>query len=96
MEGHINTDKFKAQNERIALQQRELSTKKVELQSALETKKDTDIRKQAFRREVERFANLDIDDEQVLKQVLQRLFDKIEVFEGGRIKIHYNLLQPSI
>ncbi len=95
MEGHINTEQFKAQNERIALQQKELSNKKIELLSALETKRDTDITKQAFRKEVERFANLDIDDEQVLKQVLQRLISQIEVFEGGKIKIHYNLIQPS-
>ncbi|MED1825244.1 hypothetical protein, partial [Brevibacillus agri] len=40
------------------------------------------------------FINLDIEDEQVLKQVLQRLIHQIEVFEGGKIKIHYNLSQP--
>jgi site-specific DNA recombinase len=95
IEGHITIVQFKAQNERIAQQQQELSNKKAELQSAFETRKDTSEQLQVFRKEVERFTNLDIDDEQVLKQVLQRLISKIEVFEGEKIKIHYNL-SPSL
>lgn len=49
-----------------------------------------------FKRQVERFANLDIDDETVLKQVLQSLISQINVFEGGTIKIHYNTATPTI
>ncbi len=94
-EGHITIEQFKAQNERIAQQQKELATKRAELQSALATRKDTTEELQFFKKEVERFANLDIDNEQVLKQVLQRLINKIEVFEEGKIKIHYNL-SPSL
>lgn len=94
-EGAINTEQFKHQNERIAHQLQELANKKAEIQSALETRKDITEQLQAFKKEVERFANLDIDDEQVLKQVLQRLINKIEVYEGGKIKIHYNL-SPSL
>lgn len=95
IEGHITIEQFKAQNERIAQQQQELANKKNELQSALETRKDTTEQLQIFKYEVERFINLDIDDENVLKQVLQRLISKIEVFEGEKIKIHYNL-SPSL
>jgi site-specific DNA recombinase len=93
-EGHITIEQFKAQNERIAQQQKELAAKKAELQSALSTRKDTAEELPFFKKEVERFANLDIDDEQVLKQILQRLINKIEVYEEGKIKIHYNL-SPS-
>lgn len=49
-------------------------------------------RKEAFRKEVERFIDLEISDEQVLKQFLQRLIQTIEVFEDG--KINYNLSNP--
>jgi selenocysteine-specific translation elongation factor len=94
-EGAINTEQFKHQNERIAHQLQELANKKAEIQSGLETRKDITEQLQAFKKEVERFANLDIDDEQVLKQVLQRLINKIEVYEEGKIKIHYNL-SPSL
>ncbi|NGM83855.1 hypothetical protein G5B47_15665 [Paenibacillus sp. 7124] len=61
---------------------------------ALESKQNFDQQLHAFKKEVGRFITLDFDDEQVMKQVLQRLIHKIEVFEGERIKIHYNLSNP--
>ncbi|MFS0918552.1 recombinase family protein [Brevibacillus sp. 179-C 1.1 NHS] len=94
VEGAITTEQFKQQNERITQQQQDLANKKAELQSALEARKDLNEQLQAFRKEVERFIALDIDDEQVLKQVLRRLIHQIEVFEGGKIKIQYNLSNP--
>ncbi|KEF36932.1 site-specific recombinase, DNA invertase Pin [Schinkia azotoformans MEV2011] len=93
-DGAMTTEMFKQQSERISIQLQELANKKVDLQSALATKKDNSEQLQAFKKEVERFSNLDIEDENVLKQVLQRLINKIEVFEEGKIKIHYNL-SPS-
>lgn len=62
--------------------------------STLEERNDTPEQLQVFKKEIERFVNLDIDDMNVLKQILQRLISKIEVFEGERIKIHNNL-SPS-
>jgi len=94
IEGHITIEQFKTQNDRIAQQQQDLSNKKAEIQSKLETKKDTSEQLQAFKHEVERFLDLDIDDEKVLRQILQRLISKIDVFEEGTIKIHYNLSSP--
>ncbi|MBD8027604.1 hypothetical protein H9636_13175 [Ureibacillus sp. Re31] len=94
-EWHITIEQFKAQNEQIAQQQKELAVKKFELLSALSTRKDTTEELQFFKKEVEHFANLDIDDKQVLKQVLQRLINKIEVYEEGKVKIHHNL-SPSL
>ncbi|WP_309478858.1 hypothetical protein [Brevibacillus agri] len=94
VEGAITTEQFKQQNERITQQQQNLANKKAELQSSLEVRKDLNEQLQAFKKEVERFINLDIEDEQVLKQVLLRLIHQIEVFEGGKIKIHYNLSHP--
>jgi site-specific DNA recombinase len=94
VEGAITSEQFKHQNERISQQQQELANKKAELLSALEAKKNFSEQLQFFRKEVERFINLDIDDQQVLKQVLQRLIEKIEVFEDGKIKIYYNLSHP--
>lgn len=94
IEGNITTEQFKQQNERIALQQQEQANRKAELEKALEARKDLAQQQQAFRKEVERFIDLDIEDEQVLKQVLQRLIHKIEVFKGGKIKIRYNLSHP--
>lgn len=94
LEGAITTEQFKHQNERNALQQQELITKKAELIIVLEERNNLAERKEAFRKEVERFIDLDISDEQVLKQFLQRLIQTIEVFEDGKIKINYNLSNP--
>ncbi|MED1914450.1 hypothetical protein [Brevibacillus sp. DP1.3A] len=94
LEGAITTEQFKHQNERNAQQQQELITKKAELIIALEERNNLTGRKEAFRKEVERFTDLDINDEQVLKQVLQRLIQTIEVFEDGKIFISYRLSNP--
>ncbi|BDG33496.1 recombinase family protein [Parageobacillus thermoglucosidasius] len=94
IEGAITTEQFKKQNERIIQQQQELAAKKSELQSTLEQREQFDKKIQYFKKEIERFLNLDINDSQVLKQILQRLIEKIEVFEGGKIKIYYNLSLP--
>lgn len=91
----IDIVQFKAQNEHIQEEQTRLTQKKAEIESLLETKKDMDEQLHAFRKQIARFAKLDIDDEQVLKQVLQRLIQKIEVNEDGTIKaIHYNITRP--
>lgn len=94
VEGAITIDQFKYQNEHNALQQQELLNKKAELIMALEEGKNLAERKEAFRKEVERFIDLDISEEQVLKQFLQRLIQTIEVFEDGKIKINYNHSNP--
>jgi site-specific DNA recombinase len=94
IDGTITTEQFRQQNERIIQQQQELVTKKAKLQSALEQREDFNVKIQYFRKEVERFFNIDIDDPQVLKQIIQKLIEKIEVFEGGKIKIYYNLSLP--
>lgn len=87
---------FKAQNEHIQAEQGRLSQRKAEIESLLETKKDTEEQLRAFRKQISRFTELDIDDEQVLKQVLQKLIQKIEVNEDESIKaIHYNISRPQ-
>jgi site-specific DNA recombinase len=76
IEGAITTEQFKQQNERITQQQQDLANKKAELQSALEARNDINEQLQIFRKEVERFINLDIDDEQVLSRFYKGLSTK--------------------
>ncbi|WP_262495765.1 recombinase family protein [Paenibacillus sp. B2(2019)] len=92
----IDIEQFKLQNEYIQDEQTRLSKSKSEFEYILHAKKDTDHQVHAFKRQISRFAKLDIEDEQVLKQVLQRLIQKIEVNEDGTVKtIHYNIAQPQ-
>lgn len=90
-EGALTTEQFKQQNERIAHQLKELSNQKIEMTVMKESKKDTTEQLQAFKREIDGIAKLDIDDEKILKQILHRIISSIEIFEGEKIKIHYNL-----
>ncbi|WP_058302963.1 hypothetical protein [Gorillibacterium timonense] len=61
-----------------------------------ESKKDTDDHLRAFKRQIDKFARLDIEDDRVMKQLLQQLIHKLEVHMDGSIKIHYNITRPHI
>ncbi|BBH22545.1 hypothetical protein Back11_38900 [Paenibacillus baekrokdamisoli] len=87
---------FTVQNHRIHAEQEALAKRKVELDSILEAQKDTEEQFRAFQKQIALFAKLDIDDEQVLKQLLHQVIDKIKVHQDGTIKIHYNIAQPQV
>ncbi|WP_258961023.1 recombinase family protein [Paenibacillus aquistagni] len=92
----IDIVQFKSQNEHIQEEQARLTHKKAEIESLLVTKKDMDEQLHAFRKQIARFAKLDINDEQVFKQILHRLIQRIEVNEEGMINaIHYNITCPQ-
>ncbi|GAF15452.1 hypothetical protein JCM19046_4608 [Bacillus sp. JCM 19046] len=63
----------------------------MELVSQLEQKKNQEKNILAFKRIVDNFLNLDEKDQQDMKQILQRMIDKIKVSEEGEIDIHYNI-----
>ncbi|NOU94900.1 hypothetical protein GC093_16965 [Paenibacillus sp. LMG 31456] len=58
-------------------------------------RKDTEERFRAFKKQIALFAQLDIDDEQVLKQLLHQVIEKIEVHQDDSIKISYNIAHPQ-
>ena len=49
-----------------------------------------------FKQEVMKLADLDISDEQVLRGILERLVDRIEVARDGGITIYYNFKNPLL
>ncbi|NRF95398.1 hypothetical protein HQN89_31480 [Paenibacillus frigoriresistens] len=61
--------------------------RKVELELILETQKDTEEQFRAFQKQVALFAQLDIDDEHVLKQLFDQVIQKIKIHSDGSIKI---------
>jgi site-specific DNA recombinase len=92
----VTIEQFTAQNQRIQTEQQTLVIRKIELESILETQKDTEQLFRAFQKQITLFAQLDIDDEQVLKQLLHQVIHKIEIHQDGSIKIDYNLAQPQV
>ena len=87
----ITSEQFKEKNRLLSEQQFVLANRKMELQSQLDEKKDQDKNIQAFKKIINSVLSLDMKDQQDMKQILQRLIEKIEVFEEGKIVIHYNL-----
>ncbi|MFC0474991.1 zinc ribbon domain-containing protein [Robertmurraya beringensis] len=90
-EGIITKDQFKVKNQSISELQLALANRKMELESQLEQKKNQEKNILAFKRIVDNFLNLDEKDQLDMKQILQRMIDKIKVSEEGEIDIHYNL-----
>ncbi|MGE6896494.1 recombinase family protein [Priestia flexa] len=90
----IDIVQFKTQNEHIQAEQARMSQRKIELEAMLENQKDTEQQLRAFKKQIDRFAQLDINDEQIVKQVLHGLIHKIQVHEGGSLTIHYNIALP--
>lgn len=91
----LTLEQFNAQNQRNQAEQQTLAKRKAELESVLETQKDTEEQFRAFQKKIALFAQLDIEDEQVLKQLLHQVIEKIEVHQDGSIKIHYNIVHPQ-
>jgi site-specific DNA recombinase len=93
-EGDLTKDEWRTQNEFIREEVTQLSARKLELQSLIGKEKDMDSQINAFEKQVSKLIHLNIEDEKVLKQVIHKLIHKIEVFEGGKIKIHFNFINP--
>jgi DNA invertase Pin-like site-specific DNA recombinase len=93
-EGDLTKDEWRTQNELIREEVTQLSARKLELQSLIGKEKDMDSQIHAFEKQVSKLIHLNIEDEKVLKQVIHKLIHKIEVFEGGKIKIHFNFINP--
>lgn len=87
----IGIEQFKAENDNIQAEQSRLTARKIELETMIESKKDTERYLQDFQRQVNKIAKLDIENEQVLKHIIKRLISKIEVHADGSIKIIYNI-----
>lgn len=94
-EGDLTRDEWRTQNELIREEATQLSARKLELQSLIGKEKDMDSQIHAFEKQVSKLIHLNIEDEKVLKQVIHKLIHKIEVFEGGKIKIHFNFINPA-
>jgi DNA invertase Pin-like site-specific DNA recombinase len=90
-EGAITILQFKERNTSLSEQQQELAERKSKLVLQLDEKKDLDKNVQAFKKNVRSFLNLETKNQEDMKQILQRLIQKIEVFEESKIVIHYNL-----
>jgi site-specific DNA recombinase len=89
-------EKFQAQNEKLIEEQRTCTQQKLSLEQEQELKKDSEDLFKKFQEQIAKIASLDIEDEQVLKTILQKLVHGVEINADGSIKqISYNFTNPA-
>lgn len=94
--GHITAEIFKMTSEVILAEQRTLKDRLAEISRLIITEEDNEQYLEAFRLELKKFVNLNIQDKEVLRDILHKLINKIEVFPDGSISIHYNFRNPIL
>lgn len=60
----------------------------------LKREKDIDNNVHAFEKQINTLISLNIEDEK-LKLTFYKIIDKIEVFEGGKLRMHYSFKDPN-
>lgn len=94
MQHALDDETFKMYNEGLRDKQQGLEKEAAELEQKLSQEREDKEAIHAFQLEVQRFARLDISDEDILRNILQKLIAEVRVFEGGKIEIVYNFKRP--
>lgn len=92
--GDINKDMLNAcctavKNERQALEER-----MTRLQTEIAHEHDTESRVTAFKAELMKFASLDVSNEEILRDMIHKMINRIDIHEDGSIEISYNFQNP--
>lgn len=92
--GDIDKEMFNAccgavRNERTALDER-----KVRLESEILNEHDTESKVTVFKAELMKFASLDVSNEEILRDMIHKMINRIEVQADGSIEISYNFQNP--
>ncbi|MOA32414.1 hypothetical protein D3C78_1536290 [compost metagenome] len=90
----IDDDTFQMSNAALKDEQHALKARATVLETVVSRGEANERIMQQFREEVRRFAELQIDNEEALREVLQRLIERIEIELDGGIVIHYNFENP--
>lgn len=91
----ISLDQFQKQNQLIIAEQNSINQRKADLEKQVGERDDMEEQLRDFKKQVTKVARLDIDNVQILKIVIHRLVQKIEISDIGTIKqIHYNFMNP--
>jgi site-specific DNA recombinase len=90
----IDDESFKMGNASLKLEQNTLMARIKELETIVSREQENEVFMRQFQEEIKRFVELDIADEEVLRAVLQRLIERIEIEADGDINIHYNFRNP--
>ncbi|WP_090799304.1 recombinase family protein [Paenibacillus sp. GP183] len=92
----LDDEIFKMYNLGLKTKQEALELRARELESVVSQEQENQGSIHAFQLEIERFTQLEISDEEILREVLHRLIERVEVAEDGSIDIHYDFKNPFL
>lgn len=90
----FDDETFNMSNDTLKSEMNTLVAKINELEGVVSQEQENEGFMKKFQEEVNRFAELEISDEEILRDVLHRLIDKVEIAEDGSIAIYYNFINP--
>jgi DNA invertase Pin-like site-specific DNA recombinase len=92
----IDEDTFQLSNESLKVEIQSLKENIQRLEKVITEEQENEGLIAQFKQEVMKLADLDISDEQVLRGILERMVDRIEVARDGGITIYYNFKNPLL
>lgn len=92
----IDEETFKLTNDTLKSEILSLEDTITELKLIASQEEESEAFMKQFKEELERLAKLDITDEKVLRGILERLIERIEVAKDGSITIYYNFKNPLL
>lgn len=92
--GDIDNELFKACSEAVKQQKQALEERQAQLEKVIAKEHDSESSVTAFKEELMKFATLDINNEEVLRDVLHRLIRRVDVYKDGNIEVTYNFQNP--
>ncbi|MCY9590325.1 recombinase family protein [Paenibacillus chitinolyticus] len=92
--GDIDTDMFNACSVAVKNERQALEERAARLQTEIAHEHDTESRVSAFKAELMKFASLDVSNEEILRDMIHKMINCVDVHEDGSIEISYNFQNP--
>lgn len=94
-DGSLTREEWNIQNNVLKKELSVFQTKELEIKLSLNETKDIENNLNALKKEIQHIITLDLEDEHILKILLNKLIARIEVSSDGTPKIYYNFQNPG-
>ncbi|HZG56679.1 recombinase family protein [Paenibacillus sp.] len=92
--GEIKKEMFDACCAAVSNERQALEERAARLQTEISHEHDTESRVSAFKAELMKFAALDVSNEEILRDMIHKMINRVDVYEDGSIEISYNFQNP--
>lgn len=92
--GDIDKELFNACSVAVKNERQALEERGARLQSEIAHEHDTESRVSAFKAELMKFIALDVSNEEILRDMIHKMINRVDVHEDGSIEITYNFQNP--